>query len=80
MKGLEKSMTVSLAAVTVRSAAMRSISFLINIPTNPCQKLLDKQLFKLSVCEFTIPRATDRFNSVSVVNTWDKFIAEVGHS
>ena len=45
MKGLEKSMTVSLAAVTVRSAAIRSISFVINIPTNPCQKFLVKHYF-----------------------------------
>ena len=45
MKGLEKSMTVSLAAVTVRSAAMRSISFLINIPTNPCKIIFKKLCF-----------------------------------
>ena len=80
MKGLEKSMTVSLAAVTVRSAAMRSISFVINIPTNPCQKILVIKHFKFLICKFTIPRPTDCFNSVSVVNTWDKFIAEVSHS
>ena len=81
MKGLEKSMTVSLAAVTVRSAAMRSISFVINIPTNPCQTILViKHYFKFVICKFTIPRPTDSFNSVSVVNTWDKFIAEVSHS
>ena len=38
MKGLEKSITDNLAAVTVKSAAMQSISFLSSIPTNPSYK------------------------------------------
>ena len=37
MKGLENSMTLSLEAVMVRSAAITSISFLSNIPTSPVQ-------------------------------------------
>ena len=45
MKGFEKSMTLSLAAVTVRSAAMRSISSLINIPTNPFKKSIKSFIF-----------------------------------
>ena len=35
MKGLEKSITDNLAAVTVKSAAIQSISFLNSIPTKP---------------------------------------------
>ena len=47
------------------------------------QPTLVKKSLLLSIIsnfQITIPRPTDSFNSVSVVNTWDKFIAEVSHS
>lgn len=71
-------MTLSLAAVTVRSAAMRSISSLINIPTNPCKNQF-KALYYIQLFIFTVPRSSASVNAVSVVNTLDKFIAEVSH-
>ena len=75
MKGLEKSITDNLAAVTVKSAAMQSISFLNNIPTNPWNKyaIFSCRNFKL----FTIPSSGAGVSAVSIVNTRDKVITKI---